>query len=91
MFQPRQLQQGCKEGYQRLELVISGNCDRLIQMNFSLPKLYEQVKLHKANHSLRPIVTFYSDPTYKLAQYLAHPFPTAANFQPKYSVKNSLA
>ena len=42
-----------------------------MQMNFSFPQIYDVMKLHIENQLMRPVVAFYTDPTYKLAKYLA--------------------
>ena len=36
----------------------------------SLPSVYGLPKVHKSNVPLRPIVSFYNSPTYKLSKYL---------------------
>ena len=58
-------------------------------MNPSFPKIYGQVKLHKENHPIRPVVACYTDPTYKLAKYLVSWFRSCSSFEAKFTIKNS--
>lgn len=39
---------------------------------------------------MRPVVSYVSSPTYKLAKYLDTWFKNLTNFQPMYSVQNSI-
>ena len=62
---------------------------RFYIMNYSFPKIYGQIKTHKPGHPIRPVVAFYSDPTYYLGGFLANCFNSVSQFQPKHTVKNS--
>jgi len=59
-------------------LVVSGDPERLFVMNYALPRLYDQITTHKPSNFIRPIVAFYTDPSYLLAKYLASWFRDAA-------------
>ena len=58
-------------------------------MNPVPPRLYGQPKIHKDGVPVRPIVSFISSPTYKLAKYLNIWFTENTDFQSGYSIKNS--
>jgi len=72
------------------KFVITGKRQHLLQMNASLPQLYGQKKLHKPNLSIRPVVAFFSDPSYKLARFLVGVFKCVSNFKPQFPVTNSI-
>ena len=59
-------------------------------MNPSTPKLFGQVKLHKEEQTMRPVVAYYTDPSFKLAQFLLSWFHAFSNFNPCYTIKNSV-
>lgn len=58
-------------------------------MNPIPPRLYGLPKIHKDGVPIRPIVSFISSPTYKLAKYLNLWFRSVTGFQSKYSLQNS--
>lgn len=58
-------------------------------MNPIPPRLYGQPKIHKAGVPIRPIVSFISSPTYKLARFLNIWFKEHTDFQSGYSISNS--
>jgi len=59
-------------------------------MNPSTPKLYGQLKNHKPEQSIRPVVAYYTAPTYKLAKFLCSTFRGLTDFKTHYGLKNSL-
>jgi hypothetical protein len=59
-------------------------------MNPIPPRLYGLPKIHKEGIPIRPIVSFNSSPTYKLAKYLDLWFKRNTNFESGYAVKNSV-
>lgn len=64
--------------------------DSLKKMSYFTPRLYGQLKLHKADRSIRPVVAFYSDPSFLLARYLATTFRLYSEFEGKFNVKSSI-
>ena len=70
--------------------VITEKHDSLLQMNASLPKLYGQIKTHKPQNPIRPVVAYFTHPSYKLAKYLVKWFKTVSGFVPKFAIKNSI-
>ena len=48
--------------------------------NPSSSKKFGQIKTHKAGHLIRPMVAFFTDPTFKLAKYLANWFLAMSGF-----------
>lgn len=58
-------------------------------MNPIPPRLYGLPKVHKEGIPVRPIVSFISSPTYKLAKYLNRWFQWSTDFQSEFSIKNS--
>ena len=59
-------------------------------MNPVPPRLYGLPKLHKQGVSIRPVVSYISSPTYRLCKFLDNWFKKQTNFQPQFSVKNTL-
>ena len=64
--------------------------DKLIQMVSSLPQLYGQIKVHKPEAPIRPVVASITAPTYRLAKFLAQWFRSVTGFVGTYSIKNSI-
>ena len=62
----------------------------LTNMNPQTPKLYGLPKLHKHDIPIRPVVSYTSAPSYKLAFKYNTIFKDHSQFSPKHSVKNSL-
>ena len=54
------------------------------------PRLYCLPKIHKQEIPYRPIVASINSPAHKLSTFLSKQLPIILNFQPKYSVKNSI-
>lgn len=54
------------------------------------PRLYGLPKVHKPGSPMRPVVSFISSPTYKIAKYLETWFKTITGFHAPLSVKNSI-
>lgn len=71
-------------------LVIRNQGKDLLQMCVATPRLYGQIKLHKKDHPIRPVVAYFSDPAFHLSKYLAKWFRTLAAFDPQHTVKNSI-
>jgi len=61
----------------------------VLVMNPQAPRLYGLPKIHKEGSPMRPVVSFISSPTYKLAKYLDTWFKSVSNFHPPFS-KNSV-
>ena len=59
-------------------------------MNPLCPRLYGLPKVHKDNFPMRPVVSFYTAPSYKLAQKANSLFSSKCQYNPKFTVKNSL-
>jgi len=78
---------------QDAQYVITGSRERRERQfyiqNPALPKIYGTIKTHKSDFPIRPVVAFFTDPTYKLAKYLADWFRLSSGFNPSYTVKNS--
>lgn len=58
-------------------------------MNPSFPKIYGQVKTHKSGLPIRPVVAFYTDPSFHLSKLLADWFRDTCQFKAKYTIRNS--
>ena len=54
------------------------------------PRIYGQVKLHKNDHPIRPVIAFCTHPSYKIAAFLADWFKGITTFSPQYAIKNSI-
>jgi hypothetical protein len=63
---------------------------RFLNMNPSAPILYGLLKLHKPDIPIRPVASFVQAPTYKLCKLLNSLLPKKLNFEPHYTIKNSL-
>ena len=63
----------------------------LKQMVVAVPRIYGQIKMHKAGQPIRPVVAYYTHPSFKLAKFLATWFKESAGFSPRYTVLNSVA
>lgn len=61
----------------------------LFQMSYSVPRLCGQLKTHKTNMSIRPVVACYSSPNFKVSKYLGTWFKFFSNFEPRFTVLNS--
>ena len=53
------------------------------------PKLYSLIKLHKNGYPIRPVVSFFTAPSYIFSKKLIYIITENTNFLAKYSVKNS--
>lgn len=62
----------------------------IIPMNGEAPKLYGLLKLHKENHSLRPVVSYCKAPCGKLSKFLSSRFREVVKFNPEHSISSSL-
>lgn len=62
---------------------------KLTLMNPLAPKLYSLLKIHKIGNPIRPVVSFFSAPSYKLSKLLIDIIKTNTNFSARYSIKNS--
>lgn len=62
----------------------------LKQMCASVPKLCGQIKIQKTGLPIRPVVAFYSDPTYLLAKFLGQWFIQRVEFKPNCTIKDSV-
>ena len=61
----------------------------LLMMNPQPPLLYGQIKNHKPNQPIRPVVASYTSPVYRLSKFLASWFTTYTKYEFRYTVKNS--
>lgn len=61
----------------------------LMEMNPKIPRLYGQMKIHKENAPIRPVISSISSPWYHLSKFLCAWFKTMTNFIPQHAVKNS--
>ena len=62
----------------------------LVNKNPHPPKLYGLPKLHKPSIPIRPVVAYSSAPSYKLAHKYNTIFKQYSNFNPSFSINNSL-
>jgi len=56
-----------REKIRKAQHLITGSLksrERLYVMNPSFPKIYGQVKTHESGYPIRPVVAFYTDPTF---------------------------
>jgi len=53
-------------------------------------RLYVQIKLHKIGYPIRPVVSYFTDPTFLVAKYLAIWFREISGFNPRHTIKNSI-
>lgn len=61
-----------------------------INMNPKTPTLRSQIKTHKINNPIRPIVNFTSAPSYKLARIMSNILKDKLVLPNKYIIKNSI-
>jgi len=54
---------------------------RFYVMNPAFPKIYGQVKTHKSGYPIRPVVAFFTDPSFHLAKFLTEWFRTTSKFE----------
>lgn len=87
------------EIFQKTVKTIINNCKSLFNdrdssiltlMNPQSPKLYSLIKLHKTGYPIRPVVSFFSAPSYKLSKKLIDIINHSTNFIAKFQIKNSL-
>jgi len=71
-------------------LIFGTKGDSLKVMCVAPPRLYGLLKLHKDNQPIRPVVAFYSHPSFKVAGFLAEWFTLISEFSPKHKIKNSI-
>ena len=71
-------------------LVFGSKGDSLKVMCVDVPRLYGQIKVHKPDQSMRPVVAFYTAPTVLLAKFLSIWFRDVSGFNPQWSTKNSV-
>ena len=62
----------------------------VLEPNPQVPRLYGLPKVHKIGSPMRPVVSFISAPSYKLAKYLDTWYKQLVDFRSPYSVKNSI-
>ena len=55
-------------------------------MNPAFPKIYGQIKAHKNDLPIRPVVAFYQDPMFNLTKYLADWFMCMSQFNPSHTI-----
>ena len=72
------------------KIILPSQREHLYQMCPNPPRLYGQIKIHKAGYPIRPVIAHYTDPTYHLAKYLKAWSTTITDFTPPCSVKNSI-
>lgn len=58
-------------------------------MNPQAPKLYSQLKIHKPEIPIRPVVSYVSAPATKVSKRLVTIITTNTNFKPKHTLKNT--
>lgn len=64
--------------------------ESLLVMHSAPPQVYSLVKIHKANHHIRPVVAFHCDPTYLLTSFLNVWFRHVTGFVLTHSVSSSV-
>lgn len=64
--------------------------EELLNMNPRIPQLYGQVKNHKPGNPMRPVVAFYTCPSYKLAKFLAKWFRNFSFYAASHTVNSSI-
>jgi hypothetical protein len=62
----------------------------LRNMNPNAPILYGLPKIHKDGIPIRPVVSYVNAPAYKLCKFLNSYLRDVLEFDPKYSIKNSI-
>ena len=68
--------------------VIPTNTKNLLyKMHYSIPPLYGQLKTHKENLPIRPVVASYTNPAFLLSKFLASYFTDVTSFEALYSIK----
>lgn len=76
--------QNCKSLFNEKDI------SRLTLMNPQSPKLYSLIKLHKTGYPIRPVVSFFSAPSYKLSKKLIDIINHYTQFTAKFQIKNSI-
>ena len=82
------MQQGLHNCTTRIE---KQRISRLIQMKPLLPVLNTQLKIHKANMPIMPIVNNISAPSYKVPKFLSKELQTQLWFQRFYYIQFSIS
>jgi thermostable 8-oxoguanine DNA glycosylase len=78
------------ESIKQCQLIINKNQTKyLAQKKTQAPTLKAQIKLHKTESPIRPVVNNIKAPTYKLAKFLAKNITSYLNLQHQYNAKNS--
>jgi len=66
------------------------NKDKSIyMMNFCTPRLYGQLKIHKPDLPIRPVIAGYFSPSVNLGKFLASTFRSITGFHPHCGIQNS--
>ena len=66
------------------------NNQKLHVMNPTPPRLYGLLKIHKPGSPIRPVVSYTNAPNYRISKFFNTYYKSLTNFQPKYSIKNSV-
>ena len=62
---------------------------KLTESNPEAPKFKCQIKLHKENHPVRPIISFIGAPAYKLSKECSKILKVYYDFEKKHSIENN--
>ena len=70
-------------------LIASHTKPKLIIKKTHTPQLYSLIKIHKPDAPIRPVVSFYTAPSYNLSKHLIKLLNYHAKFNFSFSIKNS--
>ena len=71
-------------------LIVKKQVKHLIQKNPQPPTLKAQIKIHKPDNPIRPVVNNINSPTYKISKLLAKKLNEYLNLGHHYNVKDSM-
>lgn len=62
---------------------------KLTLSNPQHPELYSLIKLHKNGYPIRPVVSFFTAPSFNVSKFLIDIISKFCSFKPQFSIKNS--